>query len=431
MSELPTANNWLRIGYIILFLTLPWSLAVSLGTHQLTLPSEPLLLLMATVLLWYFPWSQWQRFLRQPITLLAVLHLGSMVLSIAWSVDTVVSLKYTLVEGLHWFVFYLGFLYCQQSSATGQHLFRQSIAGYFISFSLIMVYAWYQHAQYQFSMDTSLLAARPFYFDHALYGSCAALLLGPTVHLATQSKGTLRISYGLGSGLLLIAIYLSFSRAVWASLVIAAVFVTLLYWLRPKFWPLVGGLVGLILLIICTATFWLPLLQKNQAASKSSTLSEQISSIGNITTDVSNLERINRYSCAWRMFLDRPLTGFGVGTYQTAYLSYQRPAEMTRISVTHAGPHPPGRGGGAHSEYLQVLSERGLLGALTWLGLILAVLYTCLLPSNTNHIATYLLLFSLCTFFIHGFFNNFLHYGKFASLFWIIMAYLTASSHKT
>ena len=62
-----------------------------------------------------------------------------------------------------------------------------------------------------------------------------------------------------------------------------------------------------------------------------------MSSVGNITTDVSNLERLNRYSCAWRMFQDRPITGFGAGTFPIAFLPYQRQEEMTRISVTTFG----------------------------------------------------------------------------------------------
>ena len=174
-------------------------------------------------------------------------------------------------------------------------------------------------------------------------------------------------------------------------------------------------------------------LAQNTVESKKGSWVEQIQSMGNIRSDVSNLERLNRYSCAWRMFLDRPITGFGTGTFAMAYLPYQRPAEMTRLSVTTPrrvdGRHYSGRGGGAHSEYFQALSELGLPGLLAWLLLLGSSWYTALRVyfqhKKQSHRRWAMALFwALNTYYLHSFFNNFLHQEEISVLFWSMLAAL-------
>jgi putative inorganic carbon (HCO3(-)) transporter len=80
------------------------------------------------------------------------------------------------------------------------------------------------------------------------------------------------------------------------------------------------------------------------------------------------LERINRWKSAFRMFDDKPFLGFGPGTYMFKYASYQMSYEKTIIS-TNAGDM-----GNAHSEYFGPLSEQGLFGMITYLGLIITIL---------------------------------------------------------
>ena len=99
-------------------------------------------------------------------------------------------------------------------------------------------------------------------------------------------------------------------------------------------------------------------LEKNKQGTSANFI-EHLQSISNVTTDDSNLERLNRWASAIRMFRDRPMLGFGPGTYQFEYAPYQRYSEKTRIS-TNAGDR-----GNAHSEYIGPLSESGVLG-MVW-----------------------------------------------------------------
>ena len=114
-------------------------------------------------------------------------------------------------------------------------------------------------------------------------------------------------------------------------------------------------------------------LEQNRVES-SGELSEHVQSISNISTDQSNLERLNRWSCAIRMWKDKPLFGFGPGTYQFEYGRYQRSYEKTRISTDF------GTMGNAHSEYLGPLAEGGVFGLLS----ILLVIGTTIVHFQTT-----------------------------------------------
>ncbi|HDR51216.1 MAG TPA: O-antigen ligase family protein [Mariniphaga anaerophila] len=145
----------------------------------------------------------------------------------------------------------------------------------------------------------------------------------------------------------------------------------------------------------------------------------------NISTDASNLERINRWNCAISMFKERPVFGYGPGTYMFQYAKYQLKKDRTIIS-TNAGD-----GGNAHSEYLGPLSESGVLGLLTFLLIIGTVLYTAvhtwsrLTDSRLKGIVLAAII-GLVTYYVHGFLNNFLDTDKLSVPFWGFTAMIVA-----
>jgi O-antigen ligase len=129
------------------------------------------------------------------------------------------------------------------------------------------------------------------------------------------------------------------------------------------------------------------------------------------------------------MFLDKPLTGFGPGTYQFQYLDYQLKEEMTPISVTSPYNIRPGHGGTAHQEYLLVLSEMGIFGFLFFTSLIILTWKRgCnLITSQVNteeKVMIAAMCFAMLTYVVHAFFNNFLDTDKTAFLFLGSMAFI-------
>ncbi|MEM9822193.1 MAG: O-antigen ligase family protein, partial [Bacteroidota bacterium] len=426
--------------YALLLLSIPFSVTHSFGSFSLELPSEPLMILLCVLLLPTLKarGKDGLKMMRNPLLLVSALWLVWMAVGIPFSSDPIVSTKYTVVAATHWFLFaYVPVLLpLPPLKATSKWLNY-----YAISILVILLLAWSVHAQYDFRIDASVLVARPFFFDHALLSTSLLLLLGIYVFSSIQflfaifrttpnRQAHWKNSYPLFLSLLFsLGVYLAFSRAAWLSTIIAIIVLGVVGCFKHFFRYMLGlSILTFVLLLLLSPMLWQEV-QNNRIESKKGTWWEQIVSSANISTDVSNLERLNRYSCAYRMFLDRPLLGFGVGTFETAYLSYQRPEEMTRISVTTPGPHPPGRGGGAHSEYFQALSEMGLLGILLFMALALLSCWTAIRVYWTaslweHRYLALALLFGLLTYFVHGFFNNFFHHSKIAILVWSSMAIL-------
>ncbi|MDD3741610.1 MAG: O-antigen ligase family protein, partial [Bacteroidales bacterium] len=165
-------------------------------------------------------------------------------------------------------------------------------------------------------------------------------------------------------------------------------------------------------------------LERNKQDS-STNLKEHVRSISNVATDASNLERINRWNCAIRMFKEKPVFGWGPGTYQFKYAPFQFSYEKTIIS-TNAGDM-----GNAHSEYLGALSESGLVGMLSFIFMAIVIFVTAVknyirAPSYSLKVITASTIAGLTTYLLHGFMNNFLDTDKAAIPFWGFAAIIVA-----
>jgi O-antigen ligase len=154
-------------------------------------------------------------------------------------------------------------------------------------------------------------------------------------------------------------------------------------------------------------------------------LDEHVSSISNVSSDASNLERLNRWHCAMEMFRRRPVTGWGPGTYQFVYAPFQQAKDRTIISTNN------GDGGNAHSEYLGPLAEEGVLGMLLFISILI---YTLILgfklfyaANEKEHRVIIISVFlGLITYFVHGTLNNYLDTDKASVPFWGFIGILVA-----
>lgn len=415
----------IRFGYILLLLSMPFSIEYRIGQHAIELPTEPLMILLIFLLgLWmYLEGMSLKRIWKHPMVWISFLWCMWMAIGISTAWDHTITLKYVVVSFTHWILFFFGFLVFFDD---GTKWVEKWFNFYSISLLVVLVYAWYTFSSYNFRMDTSVLVARPFYFDHALLSSCLSILLGiygAKTFLEFRSKSTRSYPYLFIFILLMLGVILSFSRAAWVSLFLSSALITwIVFFKRYRVKTVIASLIGFVVLIMIVSRS-VNSEQKSLSRSNTGNWLEHISSIANVQNNVSNLERMNRWRCAYRMFLDRPFLGFGAGSFPKAFLPYQKQEEMTRISVTTPGPHPPGRGGSAHSEYLRAMAEMGLPGFLLFLGIVLSTFYTGLriyfTSAHSSHrIYALGIIFGLSTFFIHGMFNNFLHQGKLAILFW-------------
>ena len=157
----------------------------------------------------------------------------------------------------------------------------------------------------------------------------------------------------------------------------------------------------------------------------SSDFSQHVQSISNVSSDASNLERINRWGSALRMFREKPVFGWGPGTYMFQYAGFQSSRNRTIISTNF------GDGGNAHSEYLGPLAESGILGTVSFILILISSIATGIRYYQHQKLSPYrwitlALVLGLTTYILHGFLNNFLDTDKASALFWGFIAALVA-----
>jgi O-antigen ligase len=265
----------------------------------------------------------------------------------------------------------------------------------------------------------------PFYNDHTVYGAMLAMFLPFIIFFALNKKysGSIKFASLLFLILFLVALVFSYTRAAWVSLAAAAAAYVILL-LRIRFSHLMMGFAFACGLLFMYRSEIIMKLEKNRQDA-SQDFDKHIQSISNISTDASNLERLNRWSSAFRMFEERPFWGWGPGTYSFQYAPFQHAREKTIIS-TNMGDR-----GNAHSEYIGPLCEAGVLGLLTFVAIIICVLstgfrlYYSVRDNEVKQIVLVIVL-GFITYIVHGGLNNFLDTDKASVPFWGFIAMLVA-----
>jgi len=270
----------------------------------------------------------------------------------------------------------------------------------------------------------------PFYNDHTAYGAAIAFFV-PIVIALFITDGTTKwkkIYYMLLLAVTSIGLYFSYCRAAWLSIVFAFG-VWLVIKLRIKFSWLVLGVALLGGTLFYFSDDILYNMGKNTQDSSGDFI-EHIQSASNITTDASNVERLNRWNAAFGMIEDRPIVGWGPGTYQFVYAGYQKGKYKTIITTNF------GDGGNAHSEFIGPCSEMGFPGAIIVLLLMITVIYVGITTYNrsSSKIQKYLSLYAtiaLISYYVHGIMNNFLDTEKLALPFWGAIAVIVVANLHT
>lgn len=380
-----------------------------------SLPAEPLLagvmILFIAKLLYEGNYDR--KISRHPIAFVIYLMFFWMVITTITSEMPMVSIKF-IVSRL-WFVI-PSFFFCALLFKKPRNI-DLFIWLYIASLCIVVVYTTIIHAQHGFDNDTAHWVMSPFYNDHTAYGAALSiyLILAIAYAFIPDLKPGRRIIVIGVVAILSLAMVLSSCRAAWVSLA-AAIAVLVVVLLKIKFRWIFTSLVILVGLFFAFQHQIIDALEHNNQDA-SGDIVENIQSITNISTDASNLERINRWQSAFRLFADRPVFGWGPGTYQFVYAPYQMSKEKTIIS-TNAGD-----GGNAHSEYIGPLAEQGFMGTLLMLAFVITVVYTGLKAYNKakNKKAKVLVLgatLAFFSYFVHGFLNNFLDTDKLAVPVW-------------
>jgi len=417
-----------KLIYLVVFFTplsLPLSEVMPGLSFDMFLPTEPILFgLLVLFLLKIIHERNFDRdILTHPVSMAIYLNLIWILLTSLTSTMPVVSVKFLLAR--IWFVVCL-YLLTAKIFKEGKKM-EQYIWLYLIAFLVVIFYATYRHWGYGlWDKQAAHFVVSPFYNDHTSYGAAIAMYLPFAMLFAFSKQYSKKIRNAalVVLGILFMAFILSYSRAAWVSM-IAAFGVWVIIKLKIRFQPIFISVIIVIALVFSFQQQIVMHLERNSDES-SSNLTEHFSSISNISSDASNLERLNRWGCAIRMFKKKPVFGFGPGTYMFQYAPFQLKKERTIIS-TNAGDR-----GNAHSEYLGPLSESGVLGLVTFLIILITVLYTGIhaytrLKDPRLKGIVLAAIIGLVTYYVHGFLNNFLDTDKLSVPFWGFTAMIVAA----
>ncbi|MBP3763187.1 MAG: O-antigen ligase family protein [Bacteroidales bacterium] len=415
-----------RLEYALLAVALltPFSINLDLfDGMELSLPAEPLMILCMGVVLFRLLLQRGydRRLLRHPVTMILMGMLAWMAVTSATSVLPTVAFKRTLSQ--LWFI--VPFYFAAARIFQDRKRIRQFYWAYALGLAVVVAITTAKTLGNFSDLQTLHRVMRPFYNDHTAYGCVLALFLPIGVHLLLSRDGGLwkRIAALALVALFGTGLFLSYCRAAWISIVAAlGVYLLVRMGMKLKWMVALFGL-GVGLFFVHQGDVLYKLGKNRQDSSY--TLADQVKSISNISTDASNLERLNRWASAFRMWGERPLFGTGPGTYQFLYGSYQKSYQLSTIS-TNAGDL-----GNAHSEYIGPLTEQGVPGAALVIALFLATFATGVRVYRTaqdpavGRLALALAL-ALLTYYVHGVFNNFLDTDKLSVPFWAFTAAVVA-----
>ncbi|WP_236973734.1 O-antigen ligase family protein [Membranihabitans maritimus] len=400
---------------IILFTPLSINLEEYLNDQLgLFIPTEIILALFFILTpLYFLKYPPEKKFLQHPISIIVLLMLSWGLLTSITSEQVFVSIKNWVSRT--WYVLPLFYLGSKILNTTQKK--ERVLLLYTISFSVVVLYTFLRLYMNGFPEKASQWLMQPFFKDHTILGAALGLTI-PYVYMKVFEqpiKTGPKAFWILGAILFTLVLIFTYSRAAILSLVIAAA-VYFIARLKISLRVIYSFLAVASILLVINRQTLINQLSQNKAESSDQVV-ENIESISNITTDASNVERINRWNSALEMWKERPVFGWGPGTYQFNYAPFQNSNDLTIISTNF------GDVGNAHSEVLGALAESGLPGAIFMVLFILFVIFfgykNIPLTTGKDKLVLTSSLLGFIAYFAHGMLNNFLTSDKAAVPVWI------------
>jgi len=418
-----------RVNSLLLFVAFFTPLSTSLeelGIYnplgvEMALPTEPILFGLMIIAMYktFFHADRFKPMLTHGITKAMLFYLGWMLFTVFWSSMPMISAKFFISK--LWFIFSFFVL---------GHIFFKDIKNYqrFIylftmAMVIVVIITIIRHGMRGFDKFSAHFIMSPFFKDHTVYGAILAFILPITLGAVWNkawSRGH-RLFFIVANIILIAGIILSYTRAAWLSLILAlGVYIVIKLKISFRFLGSAIVILGALFFSFQTEIFFM--LTKNTQDS-SGNFTEHIQSMSNISTDASNLERLNRWNSAITLWEEEPFFGWGPGTYQFQYAPKQMSFDKTIISTME------GDMGNSHSEYLGPLAETGVLGLLSVLILIVVFftkaiqLYSALDDKRLKNFVLGIILAN-ATYFSHGVLNNYLDVDKASVPVWASFAFI-------
>jgi len=352
--------------YYLLYAAVPVSIAVEVGGGFSTdLPSEPIMIGLSLIAILHLIVNRPKAigsFIKHPITVLLILHLVWTFISVLNSEYSTIGIKFFLAKIWYVLPFYFlsGMLLTDNRSIL--RIFKFSVIP-MIGLILIILA---RHSIDGFSFTKVNFVMGPCFINHVAYGALVAILLPFLVLLinnVSAKYGGFNISRNwkiLLLGLFVFALFQSFCRAAIVAVIIAIVAYVIinLKLIKSSIFVSLIGLAGVLIYLEDNNQYLEYAPEYTQAVSHQRF--DKLISATSEGKDVSTMERVYRWVAGSRMIADRPIVGFGPGSFPAAYKPYTVNNFKTYVSKNEDGSS-------IHSTFLMQFVDQGIVGGLIFL----------------------------------------------------------------
>lgn len=358
-------QQWQFIFYLLIF-SLPWSIEYSINSSLGTdLPDEPLMWFTTMLFiahLFFYP-SQTLSGWRHPLIFLLLVHVAWITVTVPFSTDWLLSLKFLLAKS--WYVG--AFVFVPLLIFKNKKAIQYTALLFLTSILLVTLITLYRHSLMGFRFAEINNAVSPFFRNHVNYSAmlvCSVPVLIATYQLNKKHRPLIIAMIVVVST----ALFFSYARGAW----LAALAAVVSYWLIARKKLLITFVITFLLGL--TGLFWLKSDDRylQYAHDYKTTIFHENFEQHLVATyrlkDVSTAERFNRWIAGVRMVKDNWLTGYGPNTFYYNYKPYTIPAFKTWVS---SNPEHST----VHNYFLLTLIEEGVPGLLFFLLLVGAMLF--------------------------------------------------------
>lgn len=350
--------------YLLLWASIPFSTEMEFGSVGADLPDEGLMVVLTGVAILLFATKGAKlsmKMLLHPITLVLFLHFGWIALTALNSTEPMISLKFLAAKTWYIAVFYfLGYYIVR----TEKDLI-QWIRWLIIPILLTVMVIWARHSTESFSFESVNEFMNPFYRNKVDF----ALMLGVVFPFVWVFRKSWKGKYtGVIIALIfLIAISFAYTRAAYIGIVIAFGGYLLIKTRTLKYALIVASLAIIVLTTFLSRNNryidYAPDFHKTITHYKFDNLIEATYKL----EDISSMERVYRWISAFYMIEEKPVLGFGPGTFYDSYRPY-----TDEHFVTYVSDNP--EKSGTHNYFLMTAADQGLPGLFIFLVLIIVAL---------------------------------------------------------
>jgi O-antigen ligase len=363
---------------------------------------------------------------KEPLFLLLLLIMAWTFISACFANNSILSFKFFLAR--IWFI--VPFVLMPQFMLQSQSQIKKMLLLLLLPMMFIIIQTLVRHSFYRFSFIDIKKTVFPFFRNHVNYSSMLVCLLAPALALRslTDKSNKNRKWITLAILISLIGLFFSYSRGAWVALIVGIIFAFLIKWNWFK------KIAILAIGVLLVASTWLVVdyhymrfTPDHDRTIFHTDFSEHIAATINMK-DVSNAERFYRWVAGLRMFVERPVTGFGPNNFYPNYRPYTLNSFETWVSNNpeHSS---------IHNYFLLTLAEQGIPGllllVLLWLGMLFRLQYLYNKIQNRFYrVVTITVATILVMILSINLMSDMIETDKIGSLFWLCLGFVFILNRK-